>query len=79
MKKLLTVMVAVMVLVAMTVSPVEAKAVKHVKVVKGSKVVCPYCIDGKHKHCPYWYIDVDGVGKHMTPKEIEEFCEMEMR
>ena len=76
MKRAITMMVLVMVILMTVAAPVEAKKVKPVK---GKQVMCPYCIDGKHRDCPYWYTDTDGIGKHMTPVEIEEFCEMEKR
>jgi len=41
------------------------------------EIVCPNC-DGTSKDCVYWYIDTNGIGKHMTAQEIEEFELMEM-
>lgn len=77
MKKILTVIILAAVVLTAVAVPVEAKTVKTVK---GKQAICcPYCGDGTHMDCPYWYIDMNGHGKHMTTKQIIKFCEMEAR
>lgn len=85
MKRTIIIILALVILITMSADPAEAKK-KHkqhkhkCKVVKVVEDACPYCKDGTHSDCPYWYIDgATGEGKHMTPEEIRDFEEMEMR
>lgn len=64
MKRIIALVVLIMII---TAAPVAGKTVK------GQRVKCPACGDGKHIECPYWCGD-----RHMTPAEIQDFEIMEM-
>lgn len=83
MKKAFAIMLVIAMVFAVTAQPVSAAKKHHkhkAKVVMGIEYRCPFCLDGKHHDCPYWYINGDtGEEAHMTLQEIKEFEEMEMR
>ena len=58
---------------ASVVKVVKTKSVKKApKGIKIKKIECPCCGDGTSHDCVYW-CNFNGVERHMTPAEIEDF------